>query len=425
LSVVVATLLYPALLRGTASNGMALTSRAENRVTRVLAALLIAALILLARRAAIVLLDGFLHAGIREEMRDAALQDAVFGRDDDDVDDGGGGGGGDRGNAAAGDDDGFASGNFADDDVEAGATPRPCAVTPRATSTALSATALPGPVEWLRLAGVAHVMRARGMHAVDPRLPPGPGQRVADQVLRTEAHHLSDELFVQMATTEPYINLVACQDYCDSNALGERLYAMLARFGEVEISRESMRASVYRTLVERLDFQRLLEGKQLLVRVTDDLLGVVVAFVIALVILDAFDIDTSPIMRPGLAVVACAAFIFAPFLRDFAASLYLLFFVRPFGIGDYITVDAGQCPGEELLVKRSRVMVTHFRNEAGEKVYVPNAILAQSKIRNLSQIQRDGDRLIRLRLSRGYIPRGREASNLADMLVLQSAAKKR
>eukprot|EP00162_Nutomonas_longa_P013000 comp21366_c0_seq4/m.46039 comp21366_c0_seq4/g.46039 ORF comp21366_c0_seq4/g.46039 comp21366_c0_seq4/m.46039 type:complete len:523 (-) comp21366_c0_seq4:423-1991(-) len=246
----------------------------------------------------------------------------------------------------------------------------------------------PGVLGWIKLVTVADELRFEGMHGVDNRLPYGDdNRRIPNILLASEARHVARDFFDTVTPNHVPITKENLQTFCKGSSAGAQLFVMLDRENAGILQQDKVSSSFEYLFVKRAELQRVLDGRQLLVEVTDELLTVIAYFIIFLVFLAAFDLSVSPVMSPNLLVIACLAFVFAPFIRDFIFSLYLIFFIRPFDLGDYITVDAGQNPGEELLVKRTRVMVTHFRNARGEKVYMSNAIIAQSKIHNLSRLK--------------------------------------
>lgn len=246
----------------------------------------------------------------------------------------------------------------------------------------------PGILGLVKLVTVADEIRFEGLHAVDNRLPyGGESKRVPDVLLASEAGHVSREFFDDVAKGDLSINKEKLQQHCKSDSAGAQLFVMIDRENLGELDKAAVERGFVYIFHKRAELQRVLEGRQLLVEVTNELLTAICYFVIFLVFLAAFSLNVSTVMSPNLLVIACLTFIFAPFLRDFIASLHLVFFIRPFDLGDYILVDAGQAPQEELLVKKVRTLVTHCRNAKGEKIYIANAIIAQSKITNLSRLK--------------------------------------
>jgi small-conductance mechanosensitive channel len=357
--VVMLTAVYGTILDGSIPRAQNLDKSANDRIVKVLAALLVVFIILLVKRAILVVLEVALYRKMEPEILEAEVQDQVFGALNKSED-----GGADKFLALGG--------NIDDMLVP------------------------PGLLGWIKLVTVADEMRFNGLHAIDNRLPYGDEFRVPEPVLRSEGTITGRLIHSHIAGNNAVFDEERVQEVFGKGP-GSSIYEQLSRHSDTEggVSLSDCTESCEELFVRRASFQRMLEGRQLLVQVSNDLLTVLAVFICALVILDAFDIDTSSIMGPNLLVIGCLTFIFAPFLRDFVSSMYLIFFIRPYDLGDYITVDAGQFPGEELLVKRTRVMVTHFRNAAGEKVYISNAIIANSKIHNLSRLKRNRNKYLR------------------------------
>jgi len=260
----------------------------------------------------------------------------------------------------------------------------------------------PGLLGWIKLVTLADEMRFEGMHAVSNRLPYGDA-RIHESLVDEEGLEVGNELFDHITAelekrpkkegeeVSPPGKLTAT-DLEKIIGNKDRAASAMKRL-DVDgttleaVDKSGFQAGIAQMFHARAALQRTLNGRILLVHVTDDLLTLLAVFISAMVILEAFDIDFGAIMSPNLIFIACLTFIFAPFLRDFVYSLYLIFFIRPFDLGDYITVDAGHDSQQVLLVKRSRVMVTHFRAEDGTKIYLSNAILFHSKITNLSRVK--------------------------------------
>ena len=260
----------------------------------------------------------------------------------------------------------------------------------------------PGLLGWIKLVTVADEMRFEGMHAVSDRLPYG-DERIHESLVDEEGLEVGNELFDHIKAKLAERPIKEGEEASPAGKLTEtdlekhignkNLAAVAMKRLDVDgttmeaVDKSGFSAGMAHVFHLRSALQRTLNGRILLVHVTDDLLTILAVFISAMVILEAFDIDFGAIMSPNLVVIACLTFIFAPFLRDFVYSLYLIFFVRPFDLGDYITVDAGHDSQQVLLVKRSRVMVTHFRAEDGTKIYLSNATLFHSKITNISRIK--------------------------------------
>lgn len=358
--VVMITAVYGTILDGSIPRAQNLDTNANDRIVKVLAALLVVFIILLVKRAILVVLEVALYRRMEEEILDAEAQDTVFGQLN---------------------------------KAEAGGLDKALSIGGNIDDMLIP----PGLLGWIKLVTVADEMRFNGLHAIDCRLPYGDDYRVPEGILRSEGRIVGANLFSHIAGNNATFNEERLKELYGSK-IGATLFDMLSRTVDTgdNVSLPECESATEELFLRRASFQRVLEGRQLLVQVSNDLLTVLAVFICALVVLDAFDIDTGSIMGPNLIVIACLTFIFAPFLRDFVSSMYLIFFIRPFDLGDYITVDAGQFPGEELLVKRTRVMVTHFRNAAGEKVYLSNAIIANSKVHNLSRLKKNRNKYLRL-----------------------------
>jgi len=71
-------------------------------------------------------------------------------------------------------------------------------------------------------------------------------------------------------------------------------------------------------------------------------------------------------------------FIFAATLQEMANGLYMLYFVKPFNIGDLVRINNG----ETLIVKEVGVLTTFFHTLEGYGVYRRNADIAKSELIN-------------------------------------------
>lgn len=250
----------------------------------------------------------------------------------------------------------------------------------------------PGLIGQIKLVKVVEKICIEGFHPLDYHLPYGDDKsRIPRSVLYSETRHVHKALWKALGNKSS-LSLEDIEAALDGNdAFAKLVHSQLRPLGTDEtasVTEDSALAGVEALLLKRRSNLALFNGRKLLVNVIDDLLSIIAGFVILLFLLNAFDVDLLPLLVPSGTIILAGAFISAPILRDFIASMYLIFFMRPFDIGDVITVDAGQCPGEQLLVKRTKVMTTHFRNQVGDKIYLTNAVISASKIHNLSRLKK-------------------------------------
>jgi small-conductance mechanosensitive channel len=153
---------------------------------------------------------------------------------------------------------------------------------------------------------------------------------------------------------------------------------------------------------ERKALVRKLEGRFALVSVTNTLLTVVGFVLAAIVVLAIWQIPSSVYLIPIGSAVLGLSFAFGKSAQDLVYSLYLVFSVAPYEIGDWVSLDDGEvmtvqkvchfvlrCVCFFYVVSQVNLMTTSFRGiPEGRMVHMSNAEMYTSRISNWSRTKK-------------------------------------
>ena len=125
-------------------------------------------------------------------------------------------------------------------------------------------------------------------------------------------------------------------------ALPEKWFAQIDLNGDSYCQAEDVAAFVDAFYRERKALVRKLESRFALVSVTNTLLTVVGFVLAAIVVLAIWQIPSSVYLIPIGSAVLGLSFAFGKSAQDLVYSLYLVFSVAPYEIGDWVSLDNGE-----------------------------------------------------------------------------------
>jgi small-conductance mechanosensitive channel len=136
---------------------------------------------------------------------------------------------------------------------------------------------------------------------------------------------------------------------------------------------------------ERKALVRKLESRFALVSVSNTLLNVVGFVLAAIVVLSIWNIPSSVYLIPIGSAVLGLSFAFGKSAQDLVYSLYLVFSMSPYEIGDWVSLDSG----EVMTVQKVNLMTTTFRGiPEGRMIFMSNATIYTTRISNWSRTKK-------------------------------------
>ena len=267
-----------------------------------------------------------------------------------------------------------------------------------------------GVITKLKLVTLAEGLREDGLHGLSPRLPYGMLDVVQDDVyLRKESRIASTNLFRailahksgangssgtaaeptsvlaadQVKLTNPGTQVVTendCIAYTEYDAReGAKLFATLNVRDRDEVDLKDCDEATWELFIARRSLVNTIHGRQVLLHVSKSLIDVAVLFLFALFILAVFGIELVPLLVPIASLFLAASFAFSRFLSNFVTSLHLIFFTRPYELGDAVTIN----DDDTMIVHRVTIMTSELVDLDGRRHILANHKIANSKITNL------------------------------------------
>lgn len=111
------------------------------------------------------------------------------------------------------------------------------------------------------------------------------------------------------------------------------------------------------------------------------LVGVCIYLCMKLLLPFFFDISWDTFLLSLGTTVIALSFAYGATLQEVFDSLYMIFLVRPFAVGDWVTVD----DGEIMVVEKVDVLTTYFITKRGAGVYLRNSFISHAKLTNLNR----------------------------------------
>jgi small-conductance mechanosensitive channel len=136
--------------------------------------------------------------------------------------------------------------------------------------------------------------------------------------------------------------------------------------------------SIYK---ERKELLNKIKSRRLMIDIIRSLLNFVFIVIFAFILLINFEVNwTAVLVSIGTALVALS-FGYGATLQEVFDSLYMLFFVQPFNVGDFVQINDDKI----LIVEKVGVLSTYFHSFDGYGVFLRNAQISHSKISNLNR----------------------------------------
>ena len=161
----------------------------------------------------------------------------------------------------------------------------------------------------------------------------------------------------------------------------ERAFALFDVHGEGFVTAEAFRAFALALLADLQALRSSLDGSsQSAVAAVGGLATVAFAAVVLLLLLLIWGVELGSVLIPLSTVLVSGSFAVGPTLSSVVQALLLVLVVRPYDVGDRVTlsgVPGGGAPGELLKVERVELLTTSFLTVTNRMLIVPNnSILA-------------------------------------------------
>ncbi|EFA80116.1 putative transmembrane protein [Heterostelium album PN500] len=158
----------------------------------------------------------------------------------------------------------------------------------------------------------------------------------------------------------------------------DKAFNTFGSLNDEKISRDDIVNWVMRVVRSRKTLEYRLRDHEDIGQVINDIINFIFWILMFLFVLSLYGVDISAFLVPLSTTILALSFAFGTTLRNIFESLILIFFVRPFEVGDKIAINE-----EVLFVDRIGILFTSFKSLDGKAVYVPNQnLLTARKIEN-------------------------------------------
>eukprot|EP01128_Nolandella_sp_AFSM9_P003845 TRINITY_DN168_c0_g1_i1.p1 TRINITY_DN168_c0_g1~~TRINITY_DN168_c0_g1_i1.p1 ORF type:complete len:368 (+),score=54.33 TRINITY_DN168_c0_g1_i1:698-1801(+) len=204
------------------------------------------------------------------------------------------------------------------------------------------------------------------------------------EAARSSAHHFFAKLSPLLTTSlqQHQLNLQQIDDRVGSAQTLSILHYFAA--DSTVLTVKDLEGTILRLWRERKRLMSVARSRDLQLSVSNSILNFVLFVLFPIIVLRLFvgsfvEVDwTTLLVSTGTFLVALS-FAYGDSLREVFDSLYMIFAVYPFSVGDSITID----DGEILVVEQVGVLSTQFLNLQGQSVFLRNSGIVQKKITNL------------------------------------------
>lgn len=130
---------------------------------------------------------------------------------------------------------------------------------------------------------------------------------------------------------------------------------------------------------------RALAGRFGLVAVTNTLVSIAAVIVSIIAILAVWEIPSSTYLVPIGSAVLALSFAYGQSVQDLTYALYLVFGVRPYEVGDWVSLDDGR----RMVVREVRMMTTVFSEiPTSRLIYIANSKIYSAQIHNWTRTRK-------------------------------------
>ncbi|EGG18306.1 putative transmembrane protein [Cavenderia fasciculata] len=157
----------------------------------------------------------------------------------------------------------------------------------------------------------------------------------------------------------------------------DKTYATFGSLYDDMITRDDLVSWVLRVVRARKNLENRLRDHDDIGRVINEVINFIFWFLMFLFVMSLYGVDINVFLVPLSTTILALSFAFGTTLRNVFESLILIFFVRPFEVGDKIVVA-----NEAYFVDRIGILFTSFKSTDGKAVYMPNPILTSSRLEN-------------------------------------------
>ncbi|KYQ89467.1 putative transmembrane protein [Tieghemostelium lacteum] len=158
----------------------------------------------------------------------------------------------------------------------------------------------------------------------------------------------------------------------------QKAFDTFATLNSDRITKYDITKWVLRVVKHRKTLELRLRDHEDIGRVINEIINFFFWILIFLFVLTLYGVEVSVFLVPLSTTILGLSFAFGTTLRNVFESLILIFFVRPFEVGDKVVV--GTLDG--LIVDRIGILFTSFKSLDGKAVYLPNSSLVISRIEN-------------------------------------------
>eukprot|EP01112_Ceratiomyxa_fruticulosa_P021080 TRINITY_DN7338_c0_g1_i1.p1 TRINITY_DN7338_c0_g1~~TRINITY_DN7338_c0_g1_i1.p1 ORF type:complete len:607 (-),score=82.87 TRINITY_DN7338_c0_g1_i1:57-1877(-) len=144
------------------------------------------------------------------------------------------------------------------------------------------------------------------------------------------------------------------------------------------ITKPELVLAITKLIEQRKSLLDLLNSRRLIVDVLDQIISTIMIIVMGVLILSGFGVNIYTLLVGLGTAFLGLGFAFSTTLQGLLESLTMIFFVRPFQIGDLVRVDDGPV----CRVESVNLFSTFLYSADGYGVLYPNAVLSRSKISN-------------------------------------------
>ncbi|EGC38017.1 hypothetical protein DICPUDRAFT_46057 [Dictyostelium purpureum] len=147
------------------------------------------------------------------------------------------------------------------------------------------------------------------------------------------------------------------------------------------IKKDDLTNWVLRVVRSRKTLEYRLRDHEDIGRVINEIVNFIFWVLMFLFVMTLYGVEVSVFLVPLSTTILALSFAFGTTLRNVFESLILIFFVRPYEVGDKVVINQL----EALFVDRIGIVFTSFKTMDGKAVYLPNSVLVLARIENFQR----------------------------------------
>lgn len=222
-------------------------------------------------------------------------------------------------------------------------------------------------------------LKGVGIKATTPKM--GRNKSKSHDVLAQNAENMAKKIFAKLdKNNNGYLTVESFKQGIHMDPeLAQNTFSIFDRNGDGSLTQQELSSVIEEVYLHRRALQHSLKDTKNLEKSLEEVVTSIVAVIAFMALLTVFGVDVQASILSFSVVFLSLGFALGPFLQALIFSIVLIFFVKPFDVGDRISLNNDK---EILIVESIGLWVTDTLDNSGKRHYLHNGNLAKDHIVN-------------------------------------------